>query len=123
MVRDANLNVRGRVMRVLGSIELRYKISTHPPRAPDTLLPAIDPGSGPSIPVRDCPDALFRIGHVPQVRDSPVELFDRDRLKRRLDASDLADWKEIRYRTFRETVTDESSPYPCYFAVEAQREG
>ena len=53
----------------------------------------------------------------------PVALLDRERLERRLEAGDLAAWKATRYRTFRETMTDETAPYPCYFAVEAQREG
>lgn len=55
--------------------------------------------------------------------DPSVELFDKAQLERRLDRDDLAGWKATRYRTFRETMTDESSPYPCHFAVEAQREG
>lgn len=52
-----------------------------------------------------------------------MELFDRGQLERRLDRGDLAAWKAARYRTFRDTMTDEASPYPCYFAVEAQRKG
>lgn len=52
-----------------------------------------------------------------------MALLDRKRLERLLGRDELADWKARRYRTFRETMTDESAPYPCYFAVEAQREG
>lgn len=52
-----------------------------------------------------------------------VELLGKDRIEERLAAGDLADWKATRYRTFRETMTDEAVPYPCYFAVEAQRVG
>ncbi|WP_408959589.1 YqcI/YcgG family protein [Natrinema sp. 74] len=52
-----------------------------------------------------------------------MELLERDRLEERLAAGELADWKATRYRTFRETMTDEAAPYPCYFAVEAQRKG
>jgi FPC/CPF motif-containing protein YcgG len=52
-----------------------------------------------------------------------VELLDRERVERRLERGELSPWKATRYRAFRETMTDESSPYPCYFAVEAQREG
>lgn len=52
-----------------------------------------------------------------------MELYDKNRLEQLLYRGNLADWKADRYRTFFETMTDESSPYPCYFAVEAQREG
>lgn len=52
-----------------------------------------------------------------------MEPLDRARVEDRLEREALADWKATRYRTFRETMTDEASPYPCFFAVEAQREG
>ena len=52
-----------------------------------------------------------------------MTLLDRERLERRLASGDLPEWQATRYRTFRETMTDEAAPYPCYFAVEAQREG
>lgn len=50
-------------------------------------------------------------------------LFDRDQLERRIEAGELAPWKERRYRTFRETMVDEVPPFPCHFAVDAQEEG
>jgi FPC/CPF motif-containing protein YcgG len=52
-----------------------------------------------------------------------VELLDREGVERRLERGELSPWQATRYRAFRETMTDESSPYPCYFAVEAQRDG
>jgi FPC/CPF motif-containing protein YcgG len=35
----------------------------------------------------------------------------------------LAEWKERRYRAFHETMTDQEVPFPCYFAVDAHRDG
>lgn len=52
-----------------------------------------------------------------------MKVFDKERLEESLDREELADWKATRYRTFRDTLTDEASPYPCYFAVEGQEEG
>lgn len=52
-----------------------------------------------------------------------MELFDRTTLERRIERGALDPWKATRYRTFRETMADEEAPFPCYFAVEAQREG
>lgn len=52
-----------------------------------------------------------------------MELLEKSEVERRLESGDLADWQAARYRAFRETMTDESAPFPCYFAVEAQREG
>ena len=52
-----------------------------------------------------------------------MELLDKTGVERRLDDGDLTGWRATRYRTFRETMTAESAPFPCFFAVEAQREG
>ncbi|MCH7659221.1 MAG: YqcI/YcgG family protein [Euryarchaeota archaeon] len=40
-----------------------------------------------------------------------------------IERGELADWKETRYETFHGTMTDEDTPYPCYFAVEAEEDG
>lgn len=48
-------------------------------------------------------------------------LLDRSEIEDAIDAGELAAWKERRYTQFRETMRD--TPYPCHFAVEAERNG
>jgi hypothetical protein len=54
---------------------------------------------------------------------SETNLWSRSALQDAIARGELADWKVTRYETFRETMTDEDAPYPCYFAVEAEKEG
>lgn len=35
----------------------------------------------------------------------------------------VSNWKERRYRAFHRTMTDDETPFPCYFAVDAHRDG
>ena len=46
-------------------------------------------------------------------------LFDRTELTDAMETGELFGWKKRRYLTFRETMRE--TPYPCYFAVEAER--
>jgi FPC/CPF motif-containing protein YcgG len=50
-------------------------------------------------------------------------LWTKTALADAIEHGELADWKAMRYETFHETMTDEDTPYPCYFAVEAEEEG
>ena len=56
-------------------------------------------------------------------RSDTEELWTKSALQDAIARDQLADWKRTRYETFRETMTDEEAPYPCYFAVEAEEEG
>jgi FPC/CPF motif-containing protein YcgG len=47
----------------------------------------------------------------------------RTRIESAIGEGDLAPWKAERYLSFHETMTDEAEPYPCYFAVDAHRDG
>ncbi|WP_254546591.1 YqcI/YcgG family protein [Halomarina pelagica] len=38
-------------------------------------------------------------------------------------AGDLAEWKATRYLDFHDTMVDTESPFPCYFAVDAHKNG
>lgn len=51
------------------------------------------------------------------------ELWTKSELEDAIERDALADWKALRYATFHETMADGNSPYPCYFAVEAERNG
>lgn len=44
-------------------------------------------------------------------------------VERRIEGGSLASWKARRYRTFHETLVDESPAFPCYFAVDAHEAG
>jgi FPC/CPF motif-containing protein YcgG len=46
-------------------------------------------------------------------------LFDQTELTDAIETGELFGWKKQRYLTFRETMRE--TPYPCYFAVEAER--
>lgn len=47
----------------------------------------------------------------------------REAVESAIDAGDIADWKADRYAAFHATMTDETDPYPCTFAVEGHRDG
>ncbi|UPW00749.1 YqcI/YcgG family protein [Halorussus gelatinilyticus] len=47
----------------------------------------------------------------------------RTRIESAIRENDLAAWKAERYRAFHRTMTDEEAPFPCYFAVDAHRDG
>ena len=40
-----------------------------------------------------------------------------------IEDGSLPEWEARRYRSFDRTMTDEESPYPCYFAVDAHEAG
>jgi FPC/CPF motif-containing protein YcgG len=52
-----------------------------------------------------------------------MTLLSKDDIERLIKNSEFVDWKETRYRSFQETMTDSEKPYPCFFAVEAQKKG
>ena len=55
--------------------------------------------------------------------EATTPLFDQSTLRARIADGELAEWKAERYRSFRETLTDDEAAYPCTFAVEAEEEG
>ena len=56
-------------------------------------------------------------------RSDPDELWTKSDLTDAIERGVIADWKARRYETFHRTMTDEESPYPCYFAVDAEEDG
>lgn len=56
-------------------------------------------------------------------RSESDELWTKADLTAAIERGEVADWKARRYETFHETMTDDEAPYPCYFAVDAEREG
>ncbi|QLG60961.1 YqcI/YcgG family protein [Halorarum salinum] len=52
-----------------------------------------------------------------------AHLYAREELESALAGGDLPEWKRRRYEAFHRTMTDEDPPYPCYFAVDAHRDG
>jgi hypothetical protein len=44
-------------------------------------------------------------------------------LRSSIDDGSLPEWQARRYRAFHRTMTDEESPFPCYFAVDAHEAG
>jgi FPC/CPF motif-containing protein YcgG len=57
------------------------------------------------------------------MRTDGTGLWTKPALRDAIDRGELADWKATRYRAFHRTMTDGETPYPCYFAVEAEEEG
>ncbi|CAI6326322.1 YqcI/YcgG family protein [Bacillus subtilis] len=50
-------------------------------------------------------------------------LYDQQRIEDEIRNGQLAEWKASCYRNFHENIMDELSPFPCYFAVEAEKRG
>ena len=47
----------------------------------------------------------------------------RDAVETAIEAGRLGEWETRRYRAFDATMTDEESPFPCFFAVDAHEAG
>lgn len=52
-----------------------------------------------------------------------MTLLSKGDIEEQIKTGKLASWKATRYSTFKETMTDDETPYPCFFAVEAQKNG
>lgn len=50
-------------------------------------------------------------------------LLDQEKIKEGMEKGILKEWMITTYSDFRNSLLDDSAPYPCYFAVEAEKNG
>ncbi|MED0662175.1 YqcI/YcgG family protein [Geobacillus thermodenitrificans] len=50
-------------------------------------------------------------------------VLDQVEINRRIKEKTLKDWELECYQSFRDNILDKEHPYPCYFAVEAEKKG
>ncbi|ASS99132.1 MULTISPECIES: hypothetical protein [Geobacillus] len=48
-------------------------------------------------------------------------VLDQVEINRRIKEKILKDWELECYQSFRDNILDKEHPYPCYFAVEAEK--